>query len=94
MEAGTYGIKARYLGYDFTSEMIETPTIPHRELSRPHAQGSGAEPVSGPRRYLYSTGEDEGLSATGLNADSNDQGMVHFVVPEERAYYAVAIARP
>ncbi|ADW17596.1 YD repeat protein [Desulfobulbus propionicus DSM 2032] len=99
VEAGTYRVKAWHLGYDFTSEVIETPvvlsaslTIPHRDLAV-HVlkdQGDGVEPVSGLRCYLYSLGEGEGLNATELHADSDDQGMVHFVVPEERAYYAVA----
>ncbi|WP_272867046.1 RHS repeat-associated core domain-containing protein [Desulfobulbus propionicus] len=99
VEAGTYRVQARYLGYDFTSEVIETPavlaaslTIPYRDLAVRvlKDQGQGTEPVSGLRCYLYSLGEGEGLNATGLHADSDDQGMVHFVVPEERAYYAVA----
>ena len=98
VEAGTYRVKAWHLGYDFTSEVIETPavlsaslTIPHRDLAVRvlKDQGQGAEPVSGLRCYLYTLGEGEGLNATGLYADSDDQGMVHFVVPEERAYYAV-----
>ncbi len=80
-------------------EAIETPTVLSASLTIPHRdlavrvikdQGAGAEPVSGLRCYLYSQGEGEGLSATGLHADSDDQGMVHFMVPEERAYYAVA----
>ena len=99
VEAGTYMVQARYLGYDFTLEAIETPTVLSASLTIPHRdlavrvikdQGAGAEPVSGLRCYLYSQGEGEGLSATGLHADSDDQGMVHFMVPEERAYYAVA----
>ncbi|MDD2468986.1 MAG: RHS domain-containing protein [Desulfobulbus sp.] len=99
VEAGTYMVQARYLGYDFTLEAIETPTVLSASLTIPHRdlavrvlkdQGDGAEPVSGLRCYLYTLGEGEGLNATGLHADSDDQGMVHFVVPEERAYYAVA----
>nr|WP_321283834.1 RHS repeat-associated core domain-containing protein [uncultured Vibrio sp.] len=96
--AGTYMVQARYLGYDFTSEVIETPavlstnlTIPHRDLAVRvlKDQGEGTEPLSGLRCYLYSMDEGEGLNSTGLYADSDDQGMVHFLVPEERAYYAV-----
>ncbi|WP_338032299.1 RHS repeat-associated core domain-containing protein [Desulfobulbus rhabdoformis] len=51
--------------------------------------GEGEEPVSGLRCYLYSMDEGEGLNATDLYADSDDQGMVHFLVPEELPYYAV-----
>jgi RHS repeat-associated protein len=99
VEAGTYMVQARYLGYDFTLDAIETPTVLSASLTIPHRdlairlvkdQGAGAEPVSGLRCYLYSMDEGEGLSAIGLHADSDDQGMVHFVVPEERAYYGVA----
>jgi len=90
--------QAHYLGYDFMSEAIETPavlsaslTIPHRDMAVTvlRDQGESVEPVPGLRCYLYSMDEGEGLNATGLYADSDDQGMVHFLVPEELPYYAV-----
>ena len=97
METETYMVKAWSLGYDFTREAIGTPAalfasliIPHRDLAIcvVKDQGTGAELVSGLRCYLYSMGKGEGLRATGLHADSDDQGMVHFVVPDEHTSYA------
>ncbi len=98
VEAGTYLVQARYLGHDFAMDPIETPavlsaslTIPHRDLAI-HVvrdEGEGGEPASGLRCYLYSMDEDGNLDATGFFADSDDQGMVCFLVPEERPYLGV-----
>ncbi|MDP3403877.1 MAG: RHS repeat-associated core domain-containing protein, partial [Brevundimonas sp.] len=98
VEAGTYVVKARYLEQDFATDPIGTPavlsaslTIPHRDLAIRIVkdQGMGAEPVVGIRCYLYSSGDNDDITATGLFADSDDQGMVHFLVPRERGYFGV-----
>lgn len=91
--AGTYRIRADYLGYQFwsadTAVTADTPldfTIAHQDIALTvNGQLDAAGPIEGAKVYLFT----EAGSYVGLNQVSDDSGRVSFSLPD-RTYKARA----
>ena len=97
---GSYRIKVRYLEQDFWSEPIAVPEtlsaslhIAHQDLRIEVLTALNYEvitPLTSVRCYLYAA-DESGATATGLYADSDENGMVVFRVPVGRWYRGVVV---
>jgi RHS repeat-associated protein len=84
---GSYKIRVDYLGYQYWSEVVTAPEvlsatvqIPHSEVAittfKTEIESSG--PLPGIRCYLFT----EAGVYTGINTDTDEQGVAHFTVPD------------